>query len=145
VNEIGSRIISDAPSAQREGGVSKAGRLNPRQANIDGFRFHVQALLRYSGSVGPQEFVGLRSTVTANDLYFGAGTPARPGQIEQNVEEVRIKVMHIAGQAVTQESVQLHQSIAHMYCPADKRRRYVRASACYTDVSAALHLPERPE
>src|SRR5579864_1341889 len=83
VNEAGARIISDAAAAQRQGGVPKVSRRNTGQANINGFSFHVQALLCHTGSVGSQILVAPARSITTDDANFAIRTAGGASQIRK--------------------------------------------------------------
>jgi len=70
-------------------------------------RLHVQAVLRYAGGAGAEEFIAPRGTVATDDIDFGVRAAERSGEIRKNVEDLRIVVFNLARAVVAQEMVEL--------------------------------------
>jgi hypothetical protein len=73
----------------------------------------VEAVLgdaRVRGSV-PQILVAPRSTVSTDNVDLTLAIMDRSGQIVEQIEQARIKVMHVTGTMVPKEIIQLGQGL----------------------------------
>jgi len=66
----------------------------------------MQAVLGDTRGVGAQVFIGLRAAIATDDVDFGAGMAGGACQVEEHVEEVRIEMMHSAGEVIAQKYIQ---------------------------------------
>jgi hypothetical protein len=107
VNEIGARVVPDAATAKRQRGFPDSGRFCAGQTNVDGLGLHVETLLGDAGSMGPQELVAPRRTISTDDVNFRAGMAGGLGQIRKDIKEPRIEVVNLARAVVTQKPIQL--------------------------------------
>ena len=70
MNKIGLLVIAHAPAAHGQRRIADLGAGNPRNANIDGLRFHVLAMLGNPMPVLPQVVVAPGSAVAADNVDF---------------------------------------------------------------------------
>ena len=73
MNKIGFRVIAHAASLQGQGRIANLGSRDSRNANIDGFRFHVLAVQRNPWSVFAEIAVALRGTIATYNVNLAVG------------------------------------------------------------------------
>jgi len=72
MNEIGLGVVANASPMKRERGIAEYGSFQARQTDVDGFGFHVQAMLCHSRRVSAEKLVAPRRAIFADDLQLGA-------------------------------------------------------------------------
>ena len=107
VHETGTRIVADAASPESQGRVPKDKRIYSWNANIDSVRLHVQAVSRDTGRSGAKKRIAPRGAVAANDINLGIRVTNGSRQVCEDVEDMRIIVLHVAGAMVAEEMIQL--------------------------------------
>jgi len=85
MNEVGSRIISDASTMKCQSRVAHLARRYSLHANIDGHRLHVQAVAGDSVTMTPEVFIRLWGAVTTEHLNVRIGTAQGRHQIVKEV------------------------------------------------------------
>src|SRR5450631_3045659 len=75
VHEVGISIVADTAALEAQRGVPHSGGDNSRQANVDGFRLHVEAVTSDPRvrAAGTQEFVAPGCAVSTDDIDLAAG------------------------------------------------------------------------
>jgi len=117
MHEAGAGIIPHATTAEREGGIAQGQRIDSRDANIDGVRLHVQAILCDSGRTSAQKFIAPRGTISAYDIDLPVRMTDSGGKIGKNVEDARIVVLDVAGAMIAKKMVQLFFSFRKIDIP----------------------------
>ena len=120
VYEVRTAIVPYSAAMQAQGGVTQLRRGNPGQANIDCFGLHMQAVLGHAGvrAARAQKFVAPGRTVAANHIDFTAGIAERRGQIVEQVEKMRIVMMHISGTVIAEKMVEFVQRCGNVLITA---------------------------
>ena len=130
--EVRAAIVPHPSAMQAQGCVTQLRGRNPRQANVDCFGLHMQAVLRHSGmrAARAQEFIAPWRAVAANHIDFTAGIGERRGQVVKKVKEVRIEMMHISGAVIAQKMVELIQRFGDVLitAPIDNIQPFARVS-----------------
>jgi hypothetical protein len=82
-----------------------------RHTDVNCFGLHMQAVSRYATTVGSEEFVAPRGTVTTNDVDFATGMSDGGGQVNEEVVESGIEMANCARTLVAQKIVDLFESV----------------------------------
>ena len=107
VHKFGARIISHAASSQGQRRIAQSQRIDSGNANVNRMRLHVLAVFRHACRPRAKEFVAPRRAVAANNIDLRVRMAHGRGQVRQNVEHMRIVMLHVAGTMVAQKMIQL--------------------------------------
>lgn len=77
-----------------------------RNANIDGFSFHMLAVLRYSRGGASKKLIAPRGAIAAYDVDFGSGVTDRRGEVVQQVKKSWVQRCYITRPVVTQKMIE---------------------------------------
>jgi hypothetical protein len=129
VDEIGSAVVADPTAMQCESGIAQLGSGHSGQADINRFRLHVQTVQGDTSvrAARPQELVGARGSISADDIDLNRGTTEGSGQVVQRVKHARIVVVHITGAIIAQVLVEAVECL-----------RQIRVATRYTISSRSL-------
>jgi hypothetical protein len=111
VNKIRLRVIAHSTAAHRQRRIANLRAGNSWNANIDGLRFHVLAMLGNSVPMLPQVVIAPWRAVPADDIYFAVGMSQLGHQIVQQIEFLEVIILHVTGAVVTQKMVQLRDTV----------------------------------
>jgi hypothetical protein len=111
VNKIRLRVIAHTTAAHRQRRIANFRAGNPGNANIDGLRFHVLAMLSNPVPVFPQVVVAPRGAVPADNIDFAVGVSQLGHQIVQQIEFLQVIILHVTRAVVTQKMVQLRDTV----------------------------------
>ena len=92
-------------------GIAHLGGGNAGDADVDGFGFHVLAVLGDSVAVLAEVVVAPRGAISADDIDHAIGV-AEPGhQVMEEVELFHVIVLYVAGAVIAQEVVELSDGL----------------------------------
>ena len=129
MNEIGRRIIPHTSSRHSESNVAKIGGFEPGHPDIDGLGLHVQAVLGDAAGVRAKKLIAPWRSVSTDDVNLGIRAPSRGDQVREQIEQMRIVMMHVAGAVVAKEMIQ----------PRERLGKVIRA-APVNDIQAFLGM-----
>ena len=107
-------VVADSAIVQAQGGVPQLEGGNAGDANVDGFALDVFAVCGDSAGGAMQECVGLRGTVSADDVDDTAGVPDGLVELIEQVEEARIHVAISMHAPIAEEAVELELGGRHI-------------------------------
>src|SRR5208282_293684 len=98
---------------------------NSRQANINRFGLHVQAVASHAGvrAAGAEEFVAPGRAVSADHVDLSRGIMERSGEVVEQIKKARIEMVHVSGSMIAEKVVEFVE-----------RLRYVGIAAAVNDV-----------
>jgi len=111
VNKIRLRVIAHSTTAQSQRRITNFRARYSWNANIDGLRFHVLAMLGNPVPMLPQVVVAPRGAVPADYVDFAVGVSQLDHKIVQQIEFLEVILLHVAGAVVTQKMVQLRDTV----------------------------------
>ena len=121
MNEIWSRVISDATPMQCQRRIPKCSGIHSRYANIDSHRLHVQTVLRHAMSVVPQVFIAPRRTVAAHHIDLSVRTSYGRQQVVQQIKYSSIVRAYLARPVVPQVTIHPRESVGVVSIPVTIR------------------------
>jgi hypothetical protein len=107
VNEAGARVVAHTSAAESKRGIAKSECVYPGDADIDGVRLHVQAVLGDAGRARAKEFVAPGTAIAADNIDFSVGMADGSGEIREDVKDVRIVMLDFASAMVAKEMIEL--------------------------------------
>jgi hypothetical protein len=111
MHEIGTAIVTNAPTAQAQSSISHGRGRNPGKANVDGFRLHVKAVRSHARMHAPaaQKFVTPWRAVSTDHVDLAAGIVEGRSQVVEQVEQVGIETAYLSGTMVAEITVEFVQ------------------------------------
>ena len=141
MNESRAGVITYSSPTQRQRRIAQRKRIDPRNANINGLRPRVLAVLRHPRRTGAKKLIAPRGPVSANDLDLRVRMPDRRGHIGKNVEHSRIIVFDVACTMIAQEMIQLFFSFRKVDIAATVHN--VNVLACMRMIKAEMMFLRR--
>lgn len=117
VDEVGSTIIADTATPERDGRVSDGSGRKVGEANIDGLAGQVQAIFCDAAGGLPEHLVRARRAVSAEDVEAGVDIAEVDLDVVKEIEQLRIDRDLIAGAEITEEVIDLMQRAALVAIP----------------------------
>ncbi len=114
VNKIGLRVIAHSTTAQSQRRIANFRAGNSWNTNIDGFCFHVLAMLGNPVPMLPQVVIAPRGAVPADNIDFAVGVSQLDHQIVQQIEFLEVVILHVTRAMVTQKMVQLRDTVGQV-------------------------------
>jgi hypothetical protein len=118
MNEIRTGIVAHAAAVKGKGDIAQASSFYAGYSEIDGLRLDVQAILGNPFAMGAKKLVAPRCAVSANDIDFSAGTAHGYRQLLQDVIELGIEMMNLSGAMISEEIVELRDSVWNVLIPS---------------------------
>ena len=115
VNKIRRGIVSDAAPVKRQGSIPHVRGFGSRQANIDRFRLHVQAILRDAYGMRTKILVAPRCSIAADHLDLGIGSPDCGFQIRKQIKQSWVVMVNFTSSMITQEMIYLRQRRGNVF------------------------------
>lgn len=111
VDKVGRAIVTDSSASEAQGGVPHCGGRYPGQANVDRFRLHVKTVESDARvrAAGPQKFIGLRRSKSADYVDLAAGIVQGSRQVVEQVKQTRVEMMQHPSATVAQKMIELRQ------------------------------------
>jgi hypothetical protein len=114
VNKIRLRVIANSTTAQRQRRIANLRTGNSGNANVDGLRFHVLAVLGNPVPMLPKVVVAPGGAVTADNIDFAVRVSQLDQQVVQQIEFLEVIVLYIAGAVVAEKMVQLGDTVGQI-------------------------------
>lgn len=99
-------VIPYSTAMQPDRCVAQLRGWNSRNADVDGFAFHVHAVASDPRRCVAEGFIALRCSISAYNINLGSRTAKRHSEIIQQIEKTGIEFANVVGPVITEEIVE---------------------------------------
>lgn len=111
MHKVGLCIVAHAPALQRQRSIANLSGGYPRNANVDGFGFHMLTVQRNSMTMFAKIVIAPRSAIPANDVDLAVEMPQFGQQVMQEIKLPGVIVLHVAGAMVAKKMIQRRNAL----------------------------------
>ena len=101
------RIIADSSKTEFESRIAKGERSDAGNTDVNGIAENVHTVFGYAAGRIMQECIGLRGSVTANDIDCSTGVADSLVELVEQVEEAWIHIVIFMNTPVAEEAIEL--------------------------------------
>jgi hypothetical protein len=118
MNEIRTGIVAHAAAMKGKSDIAQALRFYAGYSEINRLRLDVEATLGHPFATGAKKLIAPRCAVPTNDIDFSAGTAQGHREFLQNVKELGIEMVNLSGAMISQEIIELRDSVWNVLIPS---------------------------